>query len=117
MFILSGVIKSFPVWPQDDITAIQISSIRLRLVTISPKYFKEEILNIIYHKTKFIIEDYSLPGLTLYNLMDRCQRFGGSYCFPLQSRPGREADYSPATIAEVKKTWVYTTTPPYVFMA
>jgi hypothetical protein len=32
-------------------------------------------------------------------------------------RPGHEADHSPATIAEVKKTWVYTFTPPYVFMA
>jgi hypothetical protein len=32
-------------------------------------------------------------------------------------QPGREADHSPPTIAEVKKTWVYTSTPPYVFMA
>jgi hypothetical protein len=28
---------------------------------------------------------------------------------------GREADYSPPTSAEVKKTWVYTSTPPYVY--
>jgi hypothetical protein len=32
-------------------------------------------------------------------------------------RPGREADHSPPAIAEVKKTWVYTSTPPYAFMA
>jgi hypothetical protein len=32
-------------------------------------------------------------------------------------RPGREADHSPPTSAEVKKTWIYTSTPPYVFMA
>jgi hypothetical protein len=32
-------------------------------------------------------------------------------------RPGREADHSPPTRAEIKKTWVYTSTPPYVFMA
>jgi hypothetical protein len=31
-------------------------------------------------------------------------------------RPGREADHSP-TSAEVKKTWVYTSTPPYAFIA
>jgi hypothetical protein len=31
-------------------------------------------------------------------------------------RPGREADHSP-TSAEVKKTWIYTSAPPYVFMA
>jgi hypothetical protein len=31
-------------------------------------------------------------------------------------RPGREADHSPPTSTEVKKMWVYTSTPPYVFM-
>ncbi|PNF15380.1 hypothetical protein B7P43_G00977, partial [Cryptotermes secundus] len=32
-------------------------------------------------------------------------------------RPGRETDHSPPTSAEVKKTWIYTPTPPCVFMA
>jgi hypothetical protein len=32
-------------------------------------------------------------------------------------RQGREADHSPAASAEVKKRWIYTSTPPYVFMA
>jgi hypothetical protein len=31
--------------------------------------------------------------------------------------PGHEADHSFPTIAEVKETWIYTTTPPYAFMA
>jgi hypothetical protein len=31
--------------------------------------------------------------------------------------PGREADHSPPTSAEVKKMWIYTSTPPYAFMA
>jgi hypothetical protein len=31
-------------------------------------------------------------------------------------RPGREADHSPPASAEVKKMWIYTTTPPYAFM-
>jgi hypothetical protein len=31
-------------------------------------------------------------------------------------RPRREADRSPPTTAEVKKTWVYASTPSYVFM-
>jgi hypothetical protein len=31
-------------------------------------------------------------------------------------RPGREADHSPLTSAEVKKMWIYTATPPYAFM-
>jgi hypothetical protein len=32
-------------------------------------------------------------------------------------RPGREADHSAPTTAEVKKIWIYTSTPPYAFMA
>jgi hypothetical protein len=31
-------------------------------------------------------------------------------------RQGREAEHSPRTIAEVKKTWIYTSTPPYALM-
>jgi hypothetical protein len=30
---------------------------------------------------------------------------------------GHEADHSPPTSAEVKKIWIYTSTPPYAFMA
>jgi hypothetical protein len=33
------------------------------------------------------------------------------------NRKGREADYSPPASAEDKKMWIYTFTPPYVFMA
>jgi hypothetical protein len=36
---------------------------------------------------------------------------------PGVKRPGREADYSPPASAEVKKMWIYTSTPPYAFMA
>jgi hypothetical protein len=37
--------------------------------------------------------------------------------FPGVKRPGREADYSPPASSEVKKMWIYTSTPPYAFMA
>jgi hypothetical protein len=37
--------------------------------------------------------------------------------FPGVKRPGREADHSPQTSGDVKKTLIYTATPPYVFMA
>jgi hypothetical protein len=30
----------------------------------------------------------------------------------MQTRPGREADHSPPSSAEVKKAWSYTSTPP-----
>jgi hypothetical protein len=36
---------------------------------------------------------------------------------PGVKRPEREADHLPPTSAEVKKTWVYTATPLYAFMA
>jgi hypothetical protein len=36
---------------------------------------------------------------------------------PGLKQPRCEAGHSPPTSAEVKKTWVYTSTPPYVFMA
>jgi hypothetical protein len=32
-------------------------------------------------------------------------------------RPGREVDHSPPTSAEVKKMWIYTSTPPHAFLA
>jgi hypothetical protein len=35
----------------------------------------------------------------------------------LVKKPGLEADYSTPTNVEVKKKWIYTFTPPYVFMA
>jgi hypothetical protein len=35
---------------------------------------------------------------------------------PGAKRPEREADHSHPTSAEVKKTWVYTSIPPYDFM-
>jgi hypothetical protein len=37
--------------------------------------------------------------------------------FPGGKRPGREADHSPPSSAEVKNAWSYTSTPQYVFMA
>jgi hypothetical protein len=40
---------------------------------------------------------------------------GGS--FPGVKRHGREADHSPPASAEVKKMWIYTSTPTYAFMA
>jgi hypothetical protein len=36
--------------------------------------------------------------------------------FPRLKRPERETDHSLPTSAEVKKIWIYTFIPPYVFM-
>jgi hypothetical protein len=42
---------------------------------------------------------------------------GTGSSFPGVKRPGREADHSSPTSAEVKKMWIYTSTTPYTFMA
>jgi hypothetical protein len=44
-------------------------------------------------------------------------KIGTGGTFPGVKRQGREADHSPPTSAEVKKMWIYASTPPYVFMA
>jgi hypothetical protein len=44
-----------------------------------------------------------------------CNRYRG--LFPAVKRPECEVDHSPSSYAEVKKTWIYTSTPPYVFMS
>ena len=38
-------------------------------------------------------------------------------CFPVGKAASCEADLSPPTSAEVKNEWIYTSTPPYAFMA
>jgi hypothetical protein len=40
---------------------------------------------------------------------------GGGLC-PGVKQAEHEADYPPPTSAEVKKTWIYTSTPPYAFL-
>jgi hypothetical protein len=52
---------------------------------------------------------FTSPPNLLYN------GYRGS--FPEVKRPWREAEHSPPTSAEVKKMWIYTSTPPDAFMA
>jgi hypothetical protein len=42
---------------------------------------------------------------------------GTGSSFPGVKWPGRKADHSPPTSAEVKKIWIYTSTTPYAFIA
>jgi hypothetical protein len=42
---------------------------------------------------------------------------GTGSSFPGVKLPGREVDHSTPTSAEVKKMWIYISTPPYAFMA
>jgi hypothetical protein len=42
---------------------------------------------------------------------------GNGALSPGIKRPEREADHSPPTSAEVRKMWIYISTPPYTFIA
>jgi hypothetical protein len=42
---------------------------------------------------------------------------GTGSSFPRDKVAGGEADHSPPASAEVKKMWIYTSTPPYAFVA
>jgi hypothetical protein len=57
-------------------------------------------------------------GLRIFSSLRRPDRLWGppSLLSTGVKRPGNEADHSP-TSAEVKKLWIYTSTPPYAFMA
>jgi hypothetical protein len=62
-----------------------------------------------------------------YSLHHRVQTGSGAHPPPIQwvpgvislgvKRPGRKADHSPPSSAEVKNAWSYTSTPAYAFMA
>jgi hypothetical protein len=66
-------------------------------------------------------------GAGNFSLHHRIQNGSGAYPASYQwvpgalslgiKRPGREADHSPPSSAEVKNAWSYNSTPKYVFMA
>jgi hypothetical protein len=55
-------------------------------------------------------------GLALMSTQPPTQWVPGAFS-PGVKRSAREADYSPPSSDEVKKMWIYTSTPPCVFMA
>jgi hypothetical protein len=55
--------------------------------------------------------------LLLKRILQKYNTMGTGSSFPGVKRQGREDDHSPPTSAEVKKMWIYTSTPPYAFMA
>jgi hypothetical protein len=58
-----------------------------------------------------------LVGARMFSSPSRPQRLWGppEALSPRVKRPGRGADHSPPPSAEVKKMWIYTSTPPYSF--
>jgi hypothetical protein len=71
-----------------------------------------EIVFLAFRENKFIHVDRTGSGV---NQISYIMGTGGSFSGLKQT--GREIDHSPPTNAEVKKIWIYTSTPPYVFKA
>jgi hypothetical protein len=63
---------------------------------------------------KFLFSTSSRPALGVHPISYSMST--GAF-FPGVKRPRYEADRSPPTSAEVKKMWIYISTPPYTFMA
>jgi hypothetical protein len=59
---------------------------------------------------------YRFKKSWFYTFIPRLYAFMGVLS-PEVKRPGREADHSPPVTVEVKKMWIYTSTPSYAFMA
>jgi hypothetical protein len=78
---------------------------KLRNQPYAPKWKQE-----VERKKKNIIQTESGVHPTFYPMGT------GGYFLGVK-RLGRETDNPPPTSAEDKKMWIYTSTPPYVFMA
>jgi hypothetical protein len=84
----------------------------------SPHWF---LLNkyMMYYYYYYWVTDFLFsmsPGPALGSTQPPNQWVSGALS-PGVKRPGCEADHSPPASAEVKKMWIYTSTPLYAFMA
>jgi hypothetical protein len=105
-------------------------------ILLSPQPMKGDVTFLIISATKntrsWEVDDRRVGvrvpvGSRIFSLPRRPDRLWGApsllsngYCRvfrPGVKRPGHEADHSPPTTAEVKKMWLYTSTPPYFFLA
>jgi hypothetical protein len=75
--------------------------------------------NCIFSRQRVLLTWFTVAGLinNWTGVHPTSYKMGTGGPFPGVKRQGREADHSPPTSAEVKKMWIYTSTPPYVFMA
>jgi hypothetical protein len=109
----------------------QIKPLRRYLVTAHKIYFSTITMNDSRVSTVGIATGYRLDNRGVGVRVPVGSRIFTSTCHPdwLWGPPnllsngwglfpqGREADHSPPTSAEVKKTWIYTFTPPYPSIA
>jgi hypothetical protein len=76
-------------------------------------------LDDMIHIPSFILPAYDIQEFSPCSVKNfyfsTSSRPAGS--FPWVKLPRREAVHTPPTSAKVKKMWIYTSTPPYVFKA
>jgi hypothetical protein len=96
-----------------------------------PCYFVAHLLTLLRHyaisrKVASLIPDGVIGFFNWPNLSSRTMTLGSTQPLTEMSTrnlpggkgwPVREAGHSPPTSAEIKKMWIYTSTPPYSFMA
>jgi hypothetical protein len=87
----------------------------IRLLTHSSPMSRDSVVGIAsgYWLDDRVVEVRVPVGSRIFTSPRRPDRLWG----PGVNRRGREADHSPPPSAEVKKMWIYTSIPPYTFMA
>jgi hypothetical protein len=84
-----------------------------------PSHWPRDIL----YPQKLALTSPTIGGRSVCIVRPRTQATEFSYATikgalsPEVRRTGHEADLSPPNRADIKKTWIYAFTPPYVFMA
>jgi hypothetical protein len=70
----------------------------------------------LFKKITYLFQE-DLNSFTGSGVHTNSYKMGTGGSFSGVKRQRREADHSPSTSAEVKKMWIYTSTPLYVYMA
>jgi hypothetical protein len=112
------------------IVSLQLYSPQLKFPLDWCYFVKHFIDNVIWWAADWtigVLGIYSRWGLEIFLFITASRTALGPTQPPIQwvpgalslgvKRPGREADHSPPSSAEVKNAWSYTSTPKYVFMA
>jgi hypothetical protein len=122
---------SCPVWPDVDVHTISVFNRQLVILVyiLQCQYVSVNRDSVVGIATSYGLNDREVGvrvpiGSRIFSSL-RCPDLGSTQ-LPIQwvpgalspgvKRPRREADHSPPTSAEVKKMWIYTSTPSYAFM-
>jgi hypothetical protein len=121
-----GSVQGFHVFPR----CLQAKFIKLGLDLFLPHILQFIIHSSSYHLTleepeqlnrySYGLDDRgSVPGRSnrFFSIQQCPDRLWGPSSLLYSGYRGLKADHSPPSSADVKNAWIYTSTPPYVFMA